>query len=336
MMYKEKDHRINRILSIYERLVKEMILNKEQLALEFGVNNKSIQRDIEQIKFYLANQPKYASLELKYSRKYRGYQLLGSENQNFKREDLLSMVKILLASRAFNEKEMNYLINTLLNQLETSDRKLIKELIGNELFNYVPLKHNRDVLDRVWELSEIIHNRQIIEVSYIREDQRRLHRHLKPVSVMFSDFYFYLIAYMEETKYDLYSGETLNNDYLRVFRVDRFEDYRVLNRQFYLPYSNRFEEGEFRKRVQFMFLGELIKLKFEFYGPRIEPVLDRLPTATILEQDFDKFVIEAEVYGKGIVMWLFSQSSNIKVLSPPSLVEEMKDELRRLSSMYNL
>ena len=25
---------------------------------------------------------------------------------------------------------MNYLINTLLNQLETSDRKLIKELIG--------------------------------------------------------------------------------------------------------------------------------------------------------------------------------------------------------------
>ena len=103
MMYKEKDHRINRILSIYERLVKGMILNKEQLALEFGVNNKSIQRDIEQIKFYLANQPKYASLELKYSRKYRGYQLLGSENQNFKREDLLSMVKILLASRAFNE-----------------------------------------------------------------------------------------------------------------------------------------------------------------------------------------------------------------------------------------
>ena len=79
-----------------------------------------------------------------------------------------------------------------------------------------------------------------------------------------------------------------------------------------------------------------IKLKFEFYGSKIEPVLDRLPTATILEQDFDKYVIEAEVYGKGIVMWLFSQSSSIKVLSPPSLVEEMKDELRRLSNMYNL
>ena len=52
-MYKEKDHRVHRILSIYERLVKGKVLNKEQLAFEFGVNNKSIQRDIEQIIFHL-------------------------------------------------------------------------------------------------------------------------------------------------------------------------------------------------------------------------------------------------------------------------------------------
>ena len=79
----------------------------------------------------------------------------------------------------------------------------------------------------------------------------------------------------------------------------------------------------------------LIKVKFEFYGSLIEPVLDRLPTATILEQEFNKYVIEAEVYGKGIIMWLMSQSTRIRVLSPPSLVEEMKDEIRRLSQMYD-
>ena len=84
-----------------------------------------------------------------------------------------------------------------------------------------------------------------------------------------------------------------------------------------------------------MFLGELIKVKFEFHGSLIEPVLDRLPTATILEQEFNKYVIEAEVYGKGIIMWLMSQSTRIRVLSPPSLVEEMKNEIRRLSQMYD-
>ena len=149
-------------------------------------------------------------------------------------------------------------------------------------------------------------------------------RKIRPVSIIFSEYYFYLIAYIND-----FESPT-------VFRIDRIKSFKKVKERFLIPESNRFEDGEFRKRIQFMFLGELIKLKFEFYGPKIEPVLDRLPTATILEQDFDKYVIEAEVYGKGIVMWLFSQSSSIKVLSPPSLVEEMKDELRRLSNMYNL
>ena len=334
-MEKEKDHRINRVLSIYQRLEKGQILNKDQLALEFGVNNKSIQRDIEHLRFYLANQPDCANLELKYSRKHRGYQLLGSKNHSFDRKKILLMLKILLASRPLNQKEISDLINMLLVQLDEPDQKLIKELIGNEVFNYVPLRHDSDLIDKVWDLSQIINRQQMIKISYLRHDERRLHRNLKPVSIMFSDFYFYLIAYMEEPKYYLFSYDKLNNDYLRVFRVDRIESYEALDEKFYLPYSNRFEEGEFRKRIQFMFLGELIKVKFEFHGSLIEPVLDRLPTATILEQEFNKYVIEAEVYGKGIIMWLMSQSTRIRVLSPPSLVEEMKDEIRRLSQMYD-
>lgn len=335
-MQKEKDHRINRILSIYQRLSKGHILTKNQLALEFGVNNKSIQRDIEQLRFYFANRLEYAGLELKYSRSYQGYYLIGNETYSLNKEDILLIVKVLLASRALNRKEMNDLINILIHQLDASDQKLVKELVGNELFNYVPLKHNVDLMDNVWELSKIILNQQIIKVTYVCHNHERLHRHLKPLSIMFSEFYFYLIAYMEETQDDVFSDETLNDDYLRVFRVDRLESYQILNQNFYLPYSNRFEEGEFRKRVQFMFLGELIKLKFEYYGQAIESVFDRLPTATILEQDFNKYVIEAEGFGKGIMMWLLSQSTKIKVLSPPGLVEEMKEEIRRLSKMYDL
>ena len=88
-MEKEKDHRINRVLSIYQRLEKGQILNKDQLALEFGVNNKSIQRDIEHLRFYLANQPDCANLELKYRRKHRVYQLLSSKNHTFDRKKKL-------------------------------------------------------------------------------------------------------------------------------------------------------------------------------------------------------------------------------------------------------
>lgn len=78
-------------------------------------------------------------------------------------------------------------------------------------------------------------------------------------------------------------------------------------------YSERFEEGEFRKRVQFMFPGSLIKLQFKYTGKSVEAILDRLPTARVLSEKDGATIIEAEVYGKGILMWLLSQGSTIEM-----------------------
>lgn len=82
-----------------------------------------------------------------------------------------------------------------------------------------------------------------------------------------------------------------------------------------MPYKDRFQEGEFRKRVQFMYGGKLEHIKFKYTGPSIEAVLDRLPTAEIVEQDEDGWLVTAEVFGKGIDMWLRSQGENIQTIN---------------------
>ena len=47
-------------------------------------------------------------------------------------------------------------------------------------------------------------------------------------------------------------------------------------------------------------------------------------------------IIEAEVnVGRGIVMYLLSQGSYVKVLSPQSLVDEMKAETEKMLAMYS-
>lgn len=214
------------------------------------------------------------------------------------------------------------------------NQKMIKELIGNEFFNYVPLQHNEELLTKVWDLSQIIQNQKVTKCIYIQEDFTVMEVYLQPVGIIFSEYYFYLIAYMESLNSEILERKDVNEDHLRVFRVDRIKEYKTINQNFYVPYSNRFEEGEFRKRIQFMYLGSLIRVKFEFYGPRIEPVLDRLPTATIIKQDKNKFIVEAEVYGRGIDMWLRSQGSAVKVLEPKSLVEGMKEEAQRVLNLY--
>ena len=97
-----------------------------------------------------------------------------------------------------------------------------------------------------------------------------------------------------------------------IYRIDRIRSFEVLEEHFRVPYKDRFEEGEFRKRVQFMYGGRLQRIRFKYTGPSIEAVLDRLPTARIVEQNESGWTIQAEVFGKGIDMWLRSQGDYIE------------------------
>ena len=44
-----------RVLELYNRLLSGEVLNKNQLALEYGVNPRSIQRDIDDIRVFFSN-----------------------------------------------------------------------------------------------------------------------------------------------------------------------------------------------------------------------------------------------------------------------------------------
>lgn len=56
-----------------------------------------------------------------------------------------------------------------------------------------------------------------------------------------------------------------------------------------------------------MYGGKLHKMKFKYFGLDIDAVLDRLPTAQILAEEDGIYTVSAEVFGKGIDMWLKSQ-----------------------------
>ena len=44
----------------------------------------------------------------------------------------------------------------------------------------------------------------------------------------------------------------------------------------------------------------------------IDAVLDRLPTAKVLSEEDEVYIVEAEVFGQGIDMWLRSQGSFVE------------------------
>ena len=83
-----------------------------------------------------------------------------------------------------------------------------------------------------------------------------------------------------------------------------------------------------------MYSGELMRVKFLFFGRNAEAVLDRLPTAKIVSGQDGACEIEAEVYGKGILMWLLSQGEQVEILRPEWLREEMGQKLGKMQERY--
>ena len=296
-----------RLLLLREDLEKGKNINKEEIKAKFDIDDKTFQRDIDFLRaFYTENiNPE---IEIKYDKKKKGY-ILKNNKDRFRNEEILAISKILLESRAFCKDELDELLRKLRLLSEEDEMKQVKEMIKNEKFNYVPLKHGKKLLDLIWELSKYITKQEIISINYTtKEGKSKVHR-IKPVSIMFSEYYFYIVSFMADKFVE--DGPT-------IFRIDRIKKLKGTGENFEVPYLERFEDGEFRKRVQFMLSGKLRTVKFEYTGI-LEVVQDRLPTAEVMEQSkmedgTEKYVITAEVYGKGIDMWLKSQGDKVKVI----------------------
>ena len=78
-----------------------------------------------------------------------------------------------------------------------------------------------------------------------------------------------------------------------VFRIDRFIEYSVTNERFSVMYKDRFKEGEFLNKIQYMYTGELVKIQFKF---------------------------------RGVKRWILSQQQYIEVIKP----EEFRSEIKKL------
>lgn len=311
-----ENNKVSRVLSIYNKLQNGEIVNKSYEANKYGVNERTIQRDIEDIREYLAQGENSGVVDsVIYDRGGKGHRLENLYDSRLKNSEILAICKILLDSRAFAKKEMDNIIRILVDCCAMEgEQETVRKLIANEQYHYIEPQHKSEFLDTLWQVGQAIREQRYIEISYMRmKDKKEVKRAVKPAAIMFSEFYFYMAAFIddEETKKDF---EVPDDIWPTIYRIDRIKKLEVLEETFRVPYKNRFEEGEFRKRVQFMYGGKLQRIKFKYFGCSVEAVLDRLPTAKILEEEDGVYTISAEVFGKGIEMWLRSQGENIQVI----------------------
>ena len=292
-----------RLLDIYAKLMAGQVLNKTALAEEYGVTLRSIQRDMESLRFFLME--KGLPQEVIYDRAMKGYRMVNSVPSGLSNSEILAVCKILLESRSMRRDEMLPILDKLVEcAVAQEQRRAVKELIANEKLHYIEPHHGQSILNGLWDIGQAVKEHRVMEIEYERMKEPKLvRRRVQPVGIMFSEYYFYLTAFLENKE----SFENPDDLFPTIYRIDRIRSFKVLDEHFHVPYSERFEEGEFRKRVQFMYGGKLQRIKFRYTGPSLEAVLDRLPTAKVISEDGEGWTVEAEVFGKGIEMWLRSQ-----------------------------
>jgi predicted DNA-binding transcriptional regulator YafY len=314
------DKKVERIINLYTRLSKGEVLNKADEAQRFDVNERSIQRDLEDIRAYFESDIN-SNCELIYDRGKRGYVLVQNHKESLTNSEVLTVCKILLESRSLVKEEMYPIIDKLLQCCVPYDNyKKVADLLANEKFHYLEPHHGKKFVNTMWDIGSAVNEHRLMKIRYKKlKEPDNVMRMIQPVGLMFSEYYFYLCAYIctsEEIP------DVPKRPFPTIYRIDRIEEYEILDEHFHVPYADRFEEGEFRKRIQFMYGGELRTIKFMYKGMSIEAVLDRFPTAQILEHNEKGWIIKAEVYGDGVDIWLRGQGDVVEVVDDGKIGDE--------------
>jgi predicted DNA-binding transcriptional regulator YafY len=321
----ENNNAKERLLEIFFKAVKGDSISVKELALNYDVSNRTISRDLKNIKNFLADQRDLVGNAEFDKSPYKDNSQVLHLDFLLSNKELFAITKIILGSRSLSRMDVLEIISKLKRLTSTFDRKMLDDIVRKELYHYKEVKHDsKSVIDNLWQIVNAIDQKNEITIEYYKMDRKSVARRIKPIAILFSEYYFYLIAFHVE-------DDSFQPIY---YRVDRIVNIIKHKKKFAIEYSYKIDEGEIKNKVQFMFPGKCQKVRFEFSGPSVQAILDRLPTAKIIETYGKTYLIEAEVFGDGIKMYLLSQGSWVKVLSPPKLVNEISEEVRKMSERY--
>lgn len=323
----------SRVLEIYQMLLEGKAVSRAELAEQYGVDIRSIQRDIDTIRSFLSEEffQRGTVKSIKYDRASGGYRMISEDAEYLSEGELLAICKILIESRAFSKEKLLSIIKKVmrLTILPESNGK-VEEQISNELFNFISPTHADPNPDFLWAAAQAIREQRIVELSYTKTKKgKTVTRQVAPVGILFSEYYFYLMCFICDPELKKYFEKT-DDPFPTIYRIDRIHQLTLTDNRYSLPYKDRFQEGRYKNLNQFMFGGELQHVEFKYFGPSIEAVMDRFPTATVQTEEDGSYSVSAEAFGKGILMWLLSQGGNISVAAPQQLRQSWLKEINKI------
>lgn len=212
----------------------------------------------------------------------------------------------------------------------------IKTSLPAELINYLeqiennlhighrPYKEYGEFRDTINLINDAVTGKTHIDIEYYtmsRQEQTK--RRVAPYNIWLFDGSFYLIGFCKK-----------RND-IRLFALDRIKALSLSDEPFEKPEDFNIEA--FMSTSFGVFQGQPQKVKIQFAKEVAEYIKEKNWHATqkITRQNDGSIIFEADVAGLDeISFWVLSWGSKAVVLSPESLRESIKEEIKKMGQHY--
>ena len=172
-------------------------------------------------------------------------------------------------------------------------------------------------------IQEAIEGRRVLQLLYHPRDQSPAERKVNPYAVHLRNGTLYVIGHCHLRKN------------IRTFMVDRMQKIKLTEESFPAPLG--FSLENYLRHSFGMFREDLIRVKVRFHKSITRYLLERRwhPSQKIKKLKDGSLELAFEVAGtKEVRTWILGFGSMAKVLEPPSLVKEIKDDLERSLRSY--
>ncbi|ALB29514.1 WYL domain-containing protein [Companilactobacillus heilongjiangensis] len=325
-----------RIANTFARMLRGEKIYTQKNMVQYNCGKRSVERDMAIIHQIIKPSDYF---DFHHDTKDNIYYL--TQNDFFNFEETLTIMKVLIGSRAFGKKELNEISNSLSALISDNHKKEINDMMtALKTGGYLPVNQDNDLVKRVKKFHNIIRKKKAISFTY-RDSNPAGHSNKTrvglPLSLYFSGNYFYVIMYRlnSDKIKDIDDGITY------VYRLDRFLDVTVKRKTFEVPRGKYEDEESIRNKSYRLNSGSAISYEFNYRG-YYPAALDQLPNSKIKRTESGKIfknpdgsvVVYGNMFFNGAKMWVLGQGNLVTVKSPQSLIAAVKKELQETLDGY--
>ena len=291
----------------------------ELARLDIRAERKSIYDDIEQLQVF--------GMDI-CTRKAKSYEYFLASRE-FELPELKLLVDSVQSSKFITHKKSMELISKI---EKLASRENAKKLQRQVFVNNRVKTMNEQIYYNVDKIHEAIALNKQISFRYFSIDVNKEKVYRKngekytesPVSLTWDDENYYLITYKE--KYNNFTH----------YRVDKMDSIEINSEKRVLPNDN-FDVSVYAKSVFSMFGGDDTKVSIRFENSLSGVIVDRFGMDVPMIKDGDDHFI-CHVNAKlspFFLSWVAGFGTKAKIISPQSVIEEMKKFTQNLYNIYN-